>query len=62
MLKLFYITFILQMQAGMPHFHQLIRIWFAFWKWWHRTKCMHFDVKVLLQCPPYSTFLCSMSS
>jgi len=26
MLKLFYITFILQMQAGMPHFHQLIRI------------------------------------
>ena len=49
---LFSITFILQMQAEMPHFQQFIHLRFGIWKRWRRAACTHFVVRVLLQCVP----------
>jgi len=52
--KLFSVTFILRTQARTSHFQQFIRLQFEIWKRWRRTTCVHFDVRLLLQCLPYA--------
>jgi len=46
------VTFTLRMQTGTPHFQQPICLRFEIWKRLCRTTCVHFGVRVLLQCLP----------
>jgi len=38
--------------ASNLHFQQLVRLRFGIFKRWRRTTCVHFGVRVLLQCLP----------
>jgi len=50
--KLFSIPFMLRTQAGTPHFHQPICLRLGIWKRWRQATCVHFGMRVLLQCLP----------
>jgi len=46
------IPFMLRTQAGTPHFQQRIRLRLGIWKRWRQATCVHFSMRVLLQCLP----------